>query len=577
MPDDPANPGTPLDCPSGPFAVRQGGFLDLSAPGARVEDITVQGVPGDPVTAAPFRKPDGTVVVRVSAPHGTMSGDFGDGRIFKITTKLGDNDPFDRFVHVIVSYITAAPKVSGDPQNPVGDDSNDGVLARPYASFQQAASVAGPGDTIRLRNYGDSVPGPGQDPKPLDKPLPNGITVSCDDDGRAVMMAMALPLQGDAFLEGLDLAGSRLVISTPGSHVTLRQVTVEQGITISTDASVPPGAKGTTLDMVDGTSNGTAVSTKIVSGVPLAMQIPLLVQADGAAVTITGNTSHIDMDDLTANIEAVRFEGERQSFQILMAARIQDNFPGAPVIHIKGSTNLFVDSFARFISPVTIEGSGSTATFNQVNFASAPLTFQGDELKILSNSLLSDTLVTFAGRLLTIYDTEITGQGIEQSAGDAVIGTTALTGAHYTFGGTGTLTIKSGTTFKDTPLKFQGHALSITDAAFDGQGIEQLSESTSTLQNVAITGYTDFGYHLGMGKLDIQAGSFARNVNVPPSAAGPWALLVDAPGDTDSSVESQGTLFDGSPPPAEVCMCVGPKSCTSVLSATTDVPVSICQ
>jgi len=579
MPDDPAKPGTPLDCPTGPFAVRQGGDLDLAAPGARVEDITVEGVAGDPVTAAPFQKPDGSVVVRVSAPHGTPPGDFtGGSRVFKITTKLGDNDPFVRSVPVLVSFITAAPALSGDPRNPVGDDHNPGVLESPFATFQQAARVAGPGDTIRLRNYGDKVPGPGQSPQALEQPLPNGITVMCDDKVQ-VTMAMELPLAGDAFLEGLDLAGARLNITVPGSHVTMRWVAADQGVTISSDAKVPAGAKGTTLDMIDGTSGGTSVSSKIDSKLPLLPQTPLLVQADGAAVTISGGTSGISMNDFSANLEAVHFEGQRQSFQILRAAHVQNSVSGALAIHVVGSTDLYVDNLTRFISPITIEGSGSTATFNNVNFGSAPLTFHGDELKLLSNCILTDSPVTFAGRMLTIYDTEIDGQGIEQSSGDAVLGTTTFKSAHYDFGA-GTLTIKSGTSFKDTPLRFQGQALSITDAVFDGQGIEQdKEESMASLQNVTVKGYTQFGYHLMMGKVEMQGGTFTHDTSVSPSMDGmspPWALLVQAASDTDSSVQAHGTLWDGNMPPQDVCMCIGVPKWPSELWVTDDIPVTVC-
>jgi hypothetical protein len=583
MPDDPAKPGTPLDCSTVPVTVRQGGDLDLTAPGARMEDITVQGVAGDPVTAAPFEKPDGTVVVRVHAPHGTLSGDFGSGgRVFTITTKIGDNDPFTRNVHVLVSYITAAPTTSGDPSNPVGDNNNPGVFDSPFASFQQAARVAGPGDTIQLRNYGDKVPGPGHDPSPLDKPLPSGITITTVttvkkgttvSNDLPVSMAMELPLGGDAFLDNLDLTTSRLVISVPGSHVTLRQVTVEQGITVSKDA------QGATLDLLDGIDGGTSVTSKVDAKLPLLPQIPLLVQADGAAVSISGGTSGILMSDFAANLEAVRFEGQRQSFQILRSAHVQNNVAGALAIHIIGSTNLNVDNGTRFISPITIEGSGSTATFNNVNFGSAPLTFEGDWLTMSGFCNLSDTPITFSGNLLSIYDAQIDGQGIEQSSGDAVIGTTAFQDAQYHFAAR-SLTIKAGTTFKNSPLRFQGQTLSINDATFDGQGIEQdKEESMASLQNVTLTRYTQFGYHLMMGKVDIEGGSFTHDQSVSPSKDGmspPWALLVEAASDTDSSVQSHGTLWDGKVPPQDVCMCVGPPQWPSELWVTDDVPVTVC-
>jgi hypothetical protein len=570
-----------MNCPA-ILTVRQGYHIDLPAPGARVQDLTVEGVPGDLVTAEPTIDDHGNVVVRVSAPHGTPPGDFlGQPRIFKINTRLSDTS-FDRAVPVLVSYITAAP--SGTPTSPngshdapIGSDDNAGVLDSPFASFQHAASVAGAGDTIYLRNYGNKAPGPGRDPSPLERPLESGVTVVCPDN-MPVTLAMELDLGGDATLENLDLAGPRLVIAAPGSHVTLKQVTAEHGITISQDARSAPGSTSTRLDL----TSGTAVSSTAAFG----NDPPLLVEADGAAVTLSNNTTGVNMNDFAANIDAVRFKGARQTLQILDAAHVQNNVKGALAIHIVGSTNLLVDSGARFISPITIEGAGSVATFQNVSFASAPLAFQGDELKLLSNTNFSNSLITFSGRKLSIFDTEIDGQGVEQTAaagaapGDAVIGTSNFSSAHYTFGA-GTLTIQDGTTFTDTPLKFQGQALSIVDAAFNGQGIEQDHlESTSSLKNVSITGYTQFGYHLLMGKVDITAGAFVHDPTVAASVDGrspPWALLVEAAGDSDSSVTAHGTLFDGAPAPDSVCMCVGPKSSGAVLSVTTDVPVSLCR
>jgi hypothetical protein len=578
-PIDPSNPdGPPLDCPTGPFTVRQGGDLDFAAPGAREQDISVEGIKDDPVTAAAFTKPDGTVVVRVHSAHGSPPSDFPGGhRVFKITTKLGDNTPFVRLVPVIVSFIYAAPHDTlkkPDPKNPpppLGNNDNYGVLEAPFETFQKAASVAGPGDTIILRNYGEQVSGPGSNSMPLDKPLASGVTVECLDPPSTVVMNMPLSLGGAATLRNLEL-DQRFVISAPGD-VQLDQVKVLKGITISHEASAASGAPGATLEL----TNGTLVSS---GDLP-----PLLVQADGATAKLASNTTGINMVGFDPSVETIRFEGARQSLEIHDAAHVQNSASGALAIHVIGSANLLVDGGARFISPITIEGSGSTATFQNVSFGSAPLTFQGDALKLLSNTNFSDSLITFRGRMLTIFDTQIVGQGIEQQKmsdavpGDAVLGSTTLSNAHYTFGA-GTLTIQDQTSFTDTPLTFQGKSLSITDAVFSGQGIEQLSESTSALNNVIVTGYTNFGYHLQMGKVDIEGGSFSHDKSVLPSADGqspPWAVWVNAPGDTDSSVESHGTLFDGSPPPVEVCMCIGPKSCNTVLSVTTDVPVSICQ
>ena len=235
-----------------------------------------------------------------------------------------------------------------------------------------------------------------------------------------------------------------------------------------------------------------------------------------------------------------------------------------------------------------IDDPASTAEFHGTFFQGAPLTFKGSELKLLDASQLSDSPVTFQGQTLTVSDTSFSGKGIAESASptgatnivsSAQFRTATFTNAAVTFSA-GDLTIQSGTTsFTNSLLTFQGRTLSVSNAFFQGDGIEQNAvNSTSTLTGVTIEDYSQFGYHLLMGKAAISESFFTHDPMVTPSLDGktpPWALLVEAP--SDSSVSSQGTLYDTKPFAPTPCTVYGPNALGGLYSITSQVAISFCQ
>jgi hypothetical protein len=142
-----------------------------------------------------------------------------------------------------------------------------------------------------------------------------------------------------------------------------------------------------------------------------------------------------------------------------------------------------------------------------------------------------------------------------------------LTSAPTIFQG-GTLTIEGPATFTDSPLNFAGKTLNASNAAFLRQGIWQSEPgSSATLHNVHITSYTQWGYRLSNGALNIANSTFQRDLSPvsmndksPPPPC--WALRVDASWDSDTTLTSQDTSYDGvshympqSCEPFEGCKC----------------------
>jgi hypothetical protein len=545
-------------------------------------DLAVETMPGDVVTAAATTDPHGHVAVSIHAPHGSTPGGSIDvagnvQRIVKITEPTTQG-PWVREIPVFISYITVAPGGSND---------NQGVLDDPFATVQKAASAAvlGEGDTIALRNLdkpdggsdGGSEAGTdpgsslGSDPTPI--AVPPKVTIVGVDPG-AVTLAMRLDLQGDATLTNLVLTGPRLELNQPGAHVSIKDIQINQGITITTAAT------GASLDIGDRTKVNAVGGT---AG-------PLLVQADGASVTIAG--SNAVLSNSGGAFDTIFFKGAGQKLSISDSALIVNDLK-LNAVHIKGSTTFEVMRGVRFITPVTIEGLGSDfgsdATFSGggVNFASSPLTFQGHNLTIRDATTLSDSPLTFTGNLLNVTDTTFENKGIivmplksaPDLVGDATLtSSTFMGGADVAFGGRD-LTIQMASSFSDSIVTFNGRTLSVKDASFVGSrgSIEQGSPgSTSTLYNVDITNYTQWGYHLITGQVAISESRFAHASTVMPSPAGPFALLVDA-NDTDSSVSSQGTLYDGATFTPMPCKVSGPDADGAVYSIKYSIDIDFCQ
>jgi hypothetical protein len=573
-------PPLPLGCPSG-ITVRQGNTIFVGAPGMGLSDLTVETMTGDVVTAAATLDPHGKVAVSIHAPHGATPGGSLDpsgniSRIIKITEPT-TRGPWVREIPVFISFITAAPGGSND---------NQGVLDDPFETLQRAVEVAAAGDTIALRNPpppahdggandgaandggdgGDdggvaaapapmSGPGPGSDPTPI-MMVPPGITIAGVDSDK-VTLAMALGLQGDTVLTNLFLNGSldiqgaatlknvilngpRLVLTHPAAHVTFDRVGVAQGITIDKKASTAAGAPPTELDIGDFSKIASLSST----------DGPLLVQADGASVSIAG--SNTSLSNVTANLDTILFEGKGQKLSISNAAAIT-NIPGLLAVHVRGTATVAVSTGVRFINPVTIEGGASDATFdNNVNFGSAPLTFQGHDLSMSNNTVLTDSLLTFGGHQLSLADTWIVGKGIAVNGVANFNGVTVMGNAPVTFTGTD-LTILGGTNFTDSPLTFNGTGtLDISQSSFFNQGIVQAG-GMGKLDTVQIFNYSTFGYQLLGGNVQISNSKFACDPNASVNGTGPFALQIDAQGGAACSATSQGTTYDNAPFTPQPC------------------------
>jgi hypothetical protein len=566
----------PLNCPS-TLTVRQSSSVFLPTPGVRLEDITVATLPGERLTATPTTDGSGAVGVMLVAPPGTPPGDqlvpLYKQRFVTINTKVGDY-AFQRTIFVVVSTINAGPG---------GDDSNAGLFTSPFATFRHAAEVAQAGDTIDLRNVSDTDAAPvtvrsGVTVRSVAVVPSNGMGAETTNVSVPVTLPMEIDLAGDADLEGISLTGSRLVIDVPGSHVILKNVTDDHGLTVSSKASVPPGSAGTNVEIISASSlqNWNASS-----------QSPLLVQADGAVVSLD-TQSIVLANGLGTMVDVIRFEGTSESLTIAGQVRIE-NQVGGPAIHLVGSTNLTVsgDAEIRFINPVLIDDPASTAVFDATVFNAAPLTFKGRDLQLLDDSQFSDSLVMFQGQTLTVSDTSFSGKGIAQSGpptggtnivSSATFRTATFTNAPVTFL-QGDLTIENQTTFDSSLLTFRGRTLSVADTVFQGDGIEQDAiNSTSTLSGVTIENYSQFGYHLLMGKAAISESFFTHDPMVTPSLDGktpPWALWVEAP--DDSSVSSQGTLYDTKPFAPTPCTVYGPNALGGLYSITSQIAISFCQ
>jgi hypothetical protein len=597
----------PLNCPD-TLEIRQGDQVFLSAPGARIEDITVDGIPGDMLTATPQPDDQGRPSILIDAPHGTPAGDefASKTRVFTITTKIGNEAPFVRRIPVIVSYITAAPwymapaPVTGIPP---GDDKGPGIFSHPFATLQKAVSVAGPNDTILLRNPPNPAHvvqvGTGDDAKDA-VTLPPGATLKCLDND-PVSLEMDVQFAGDATLENLRFDGKRLVISKPGSRVSFVNDILTHGLTVDAAASVAPGAFGTEVSITS--------ATQMFDDRPpnAPAQSPLFVVASGAKILV--DNCGIKMTDESAPVDALRLDGNGDTLTISGGTEIT-NAAGQPAVHVTGASSVTIMG-AKFFADLLVENADTDVTAVNATFDRSALTFRGHDLKLLSNSLFTDydknfthTPLAFMGHDLQVNDTTLDahdlalppGQDVVQiiAANDVSFENVTFKKAPVTFNG-GSLVIKGATSFLDSLLTFAGVSLDATDAVFSGQGIQQLgatgsaaSTSTAWLKNVTITNYMQWGYKLANGQLTISHGTFAHNPSVtasPDGQSAPWALKINADADTDSWVSSQATSYDGvnfMPDKCDTidqmtCGVVGPQTYGAVYSISPGIKVSFSQ
>jgi hypothetical protein len=605
-PKDTSDDALPLNCEgagAGTMELRQGTQIVLNAPGARPEDLTIEAVDGDKLTAAwgkasiqsgARKADDGRIGILITAPHGTDLGDAFNGktRIIKITTKIGNNDPFVRKIPIIVSSITAAG-LSSDPMDPSnGDDDGPGTFGHPFVTFQQAVSVAGAGDTIYLRNIpppkDHTRTGPG-DNATTAVALPDGITVRCPDADQ-VSLKMPVTLAGDATLDTLRFEGPRLDVTQPGSHVTFVNDILEHGLTVDGKAGVAPGAPGTTIN-INSTSQ---IFDDRAPDSPA--RSPLLVDANGASITIDDSGINMTDESPQGAVETLRIDGNGVTLTLSGGTGLS-NAAGQPGLHVTNTSSVSIMG-AKFFADLLVENSDTDVAVSNATFDRAALRFSGHDLKILNNTLFTDydanfirPALSFQGNDLQIADTIFDTRGIvlPLPAGQNVV--QIMAGAHNTtmenvtfknaplsFEGQA-LVITGSTSFTGSLLTFRGSSLSVTDATFSGQGIDQeAADSTATLNNVSITNYTQYGYKLGTngGQVSITGGSFTHDPAAMPVASAdpcpaPWALLIEADSDTSSAVASRMVQYDGQL--AVACEVVGPGCSGSLFSITTPIKI----
>jgi hypothetical protein len=445
---------TILDCPVG-YSVRQGASISIPVPFARLEDVVATSSMPDNLEVKPVAS-DGTVTVAVTAHHGMVLGQ----QIVTITTANADPNAV-RHVVVLVSPIAAiAP----------GSDSNVGSLDYPFATFAQAASVAESGDTIWVQNNG-LVPGVGGD-GPVAK-LQDGVTVEGHDTGTIVNeqpgqteLAMEVDLVGGATFSNITLDGHRVVVTAPGSQLTLRNSFIDEGITLDAKAGVESAAAPpTNLDVSGGGLKN--------DGVTLS---PLWVQADGATVTIQ-NMARIGRSGGTdSTTAAILFEGHGQTLTIVDAAVVQ-NING-PAIRLTGQVHLEVND-ASLQGGVQILDPASTARLVGANLSLAENVGE----------------IHFGGATLDFENGTLAGLAVVQ----------------------------------DNP------------------------SSVVTMRNSSVSNYTQIGYHLLAGTLDLGTETDQGN-NVftsTPQASGvlepPTALIVESPVD-GVAITSSATSYDSVTP-----------------------------
>jgi hypothetical protein len=582
----------PVDCQQ-TLELRQGARVFLSAPGASLEDLSVGAIPGDAVTASAGTDENGWPGVWVTVPHGSPPGDaFGSQRrVLTIATRMSSG-AYVRSIPIIVSYITAA-------SNGVDSLATPGTLGHPFATLQWAAKVADAQDTIVLRSdQNDLVSGPGHDPTtPVN--LPPGVTVKCIDDSPAALQ-MQINLGGNATFESLRFNGPRISITKPRSQVVFVNDILTHGLTVDTMAGVEPNSPGTEVTLSDHT---VVFDERPAVGVPLS---PLDIVAVGARVTV--DNSYVDMTDASAPVDTIALAGKDQSLTLSGGTELT-NTARHPALNVTGAAQVTATD-AKFFADLVVSNTEADVMATRVTFDSAAILFNGRDLELRDHSLFTDydekfasSPLVFHGRDLRIADSTLDGGGLALPAGQdvVVIGTDAhdthisnatLINAPMTFDGNA-LVIAGATTFKSSLLSFGGTSLAIADAVFSGQGIRQAATkgtSTATLQNVQITDYTHFGYKLGGegGTVLLEHSTFLRDSTIVASGDGtsaPWALQVDAAADSDSSVRSLATSYDGvSFMPSRCdfvediyCGVVGPRMDGNVFSISPLIKVAFAQ
>ena len=449
---------SPAMCALG-YSVRQGGTFLIPAPGARLGDIASVSSTND-VTAEPIAATDGsgTVGVLVTAHHAAALGQC------EVTiTSASGGVAATRHVNMYVSPIAA---IGG------GSDDNVGSIDSPFATFAKAAMIAQSGDTIYLQNGASTGPGVNTVDGSV-VTLQDNVTVEGYDNDTVVdqqpgqtELTMEVVLLGGATFSNLTLDGHRLVVTTPGSQLVLRNSFVDDGITLDAKAGVESaGATPTNLDVSGGGLKN--------DGVTLS---PLWVQSDGATVTIE-NMARIGRSGGTdPTTAAILFEGHGQTLTIVDAAVVQ-NING-PAIRLSGQVHLEVND-ASLQGGVQILDPASTAHLVSANLSLA------------------------------------------ENVGE---------------------------------IHFGGATLDFENGSFAGLAVVQDNPaSVVKVRNSSVSNYTQIGYHLLAGTLDLGTETEQGNnvfKSAPPassSLAQPTALLVESPVNT-IAVTSSVTSYDSVTP-----------------------------
>jgi hypothetical protein len=351
------------------YTVRLGASISIPVP--FVNDVgTVTATTSSPdLTVVPVRNKDGSVAVSVMAHHAPTQ--LGQTTVDITESTLGKAS--DRTVAVYISPIAAASTLAG------GKTTNPGTTDEPFLTFQQAAAVAAPGDTIILKSLGPN----GQDGLMHDVSqaeqnfasapavnLPANVTVASPSTTTRSELHMPIVLGGDVILNDLDIEEPRLQISKPGSKVKLTDSTiVGKGIEIQASASTAPGAPPTTLTI----DNRGSSSGDIRNDDPTLNS--LSVAADNAVVAIDNGWIHSN------SIAPIHSEGSGVVISINDGTVIENDADGPsleldkPSVELANASSLDLDT-VKIRGVIQILDPSNVATINDTTFEVAESTGQ---------------------------------------------------------------------------------------------------------------------------------------------------------------------------------------------------------
>ncbi len=427
--------------------VRQGASTLVPVPGFSPADVTITASADVSTTVVPSMT--GTAIL-VSAPHGTPPRD----RKIAITTTV-DGVAVTREINLIVSQIAVRPD---------GSDQAEGTTEHPFQTLRHAASVAGPGDTLKLLNGTTSmngIPTDAETTTPVS--LAPGLSIEGEDGNQ--LIAVTLVPQGSIALDRLRL-GQRLLIRAPNSTVRLHDVMSIDGITVAETA------RGSALEISGGSEIRSDDSFAANADGPIAVRAPAasLALLWNAKVVPTGRDG----------IEAIRMTGLNQTLTML-DAEIRNSLGSVKNVILDGPTMVTIQRSkigGRLeINAPTADAAIATTTF----FASQSggIMFRGATLMVTGCQLMGVSIEQ-ASPASTV---EVRNTQFSQYGGFAY----RLWNGHLDLG---TKTDPGNNTFEKDPNIGAGAALDIEEPAGGNNGV---TVSASTFDGQPINSFVAMG------------------------------------------------------------------------------------